>query len=108
MGLNQKIVNVMRAVTSITKSGVNPHFGYKYVRTEDLLPAVREAMIEQGLVMTMSADEVMVHERRQVDFNGKQRERAVIVVKFIIHLYDVESDELRAFVWFGEADASDD
>ena len=45
------INEVMQAVTRVKKTGINQHHRYKYASEEDLLEAIRPAMVRAGLVM---------------------------------------------------------
>jgi len=59
MGLTSKLVELVDGVSYLHKGGKNEYHGYTYVREEDILDAVRDKMIELGLVMYPNEIEIV-------------------------------------------------
>jgi len=55
------IVAVMRASKGVPKTGHNSHFNYKFSSIEDVINAVRPAMVENGIVIYPQTIEATVH-----------------------------------------------
>ena len=57
--VGEKVLNVINAVNGkVTKSGYNSFQKYNYVMEKDLLDAVREELVKNKLLVTMSVDHV--------------------------------------------------
>jgi hypothetical protein len=55
------IVAVMRASKGVPKTGHNSHFNYKFSSIEDVINAVRPAMVDNGIVIYPQTIEATVH-----------------------------------------------
>lgn len=97
-GIPAKMRAVMDAVRNIPKTGVNPHFGYKYATDQDVFNAVRAAMVEHGLTLTLSIVEVT-----RTPVGNKMHTCA----KFEYTIYG-DADEHITGTWFAEAIGNDD
>ena len=70
---------VMREVSRVAKTGENKHHRYKYASEQDLLEAVRPAMVENGLILIPSDVRIL-----NASKDGKQ-ERIDIAVDYHLH-----------------------
>ena len=73
------INNVMREVSRVKKTGINSHHRYSYASEEDLIEAIRPAMVSEGLIMIPSKVEIL-----NVADQGKNQ-RIDISVQYHIH-----------------------
>lgn len=79
--VSKKLLNVIANVSSkVEKSGYNSHQKYKYIMEKDLLDAVRAEIVEQGLLITSSVENVT-------------REGTITSVSMKHMIIDVESGE---------------
>lgn len=54
----KKVLNVLKKVTKVQKSGFNKHQNYQYSTESDLIDAVRPHLLSEGLILTSSVEEV--------------------------------------------------
>jgi len=52
--LFKKLVEILREVETIKKSGKNTHQGYQYTTESDLLEVIRPKLVEKGIFLTTS------------------------------------------------------
>ncbi|MEY3420797.1 MAG: Salinibacter virus, partial [Bacteroidota bacterium] len=79
--LANKLVKVIGSVSGkVSKSGYNSHQKYNYVMESDLLDAVREEVVNHGLLITYSVEDV-------------KREGEITTVKIKHLIVDAESGE---------------
>ena len=60
--LVQKLVRVTKNVGKVKKSGFNRHQNYHYSTESDLIEVVRENLLEEGILLTTSVEEVTTTE----------------------------------------------
>jgi hypothetical protein len=86
-------LNALRVkVTSVQRTGKNPHFRYDYVEESHLISTVRQAMIEVGLVLTPEVPgEIQVFTE-----TGRQKDLTTVVFTQVYHLAHVSG---HAWPW---------
>jgi len=100
--LASKIVDIMKAVGYIRKSGVNQAQGYKYVMATDVADTVRDEMAKNNVSMLPSLVEVV---SEGLTPSGKQ---TIMVLRFTWTITDGDSGELFSFQSIGTgADSGD-
>jgi len=104
----KKILEVSRLVGRVEKNGVNSAQGFKYQAWEDVLPAVRNACIEVGLLIVESCDKVQRTTHAIIDKAGKEATRMMITVDCSFTFIDPDNDSKIYVNWPGESDARDD
>lgn len=88
--LMAKLAKVMGAVGRVPKRGRNKFHGYEYVMESDLTEAVRNALVEQGVMLIPSVDSIDVVGERTTKAGATETQvRAWITYTFI----DAESGE---------------
>lgn len=94
--LRQKLLGIAAAVGRLPKSGYNPHFKYNYVLESDVLQAVRDAAIKEGVVIRI--DNMRLMESRETSRGNRV---AQILVCFKIE--DADSTDAIEVPWYAEA-----
>ena len=56
--VTKKVLNVLKKVNKVQKSGFNKHQNYHYSTESDLIDAVRPHLLTEGLILTSSVEEV--------------------------------------------------
>ena len=79
--LAQKKLAVMKAVQFIKKDKTHPFFKYAYVSEEGVLLALRDHMIEAGLVFGFSMDSLKIKDNGTTTGKGKTEYRAEIMCR---------------------------
>jgi|CXWL01.1.fsa_nt_gi transposase-like protein len=104
--LTRKLLNVMRLITSIEKSGTNTYFNYSYAKESEILLAVREACIESELVITPSMVSM-----EQID-NGTQNAKGATIFRTRVCMqytfHDTETGYARSELFHGECLEAED
>ena len=93
--LAAKVLAVSRSIGAVEKNGLNAHFKFKYQAWDDVLPAVRNACVENGVQITPTVNRV-THDGQHV------------LVEMAFTVRDTESDQIDVFVWYGESKGNDD
>lgn len=92
--LYQKLCAVKASIVErLPKTGVNAHFGYRYVEADRVVAAVRDPLFKAGVDFGV---EVVRAER-----TGERGERAEVEVLFTFR--DVDTGESVTYRWVGEA-----
>lgn len=95
MSVAKKIMAVSKEIGHIEKGGFNQHFKFKFQAWEDVLPAVRNACLNNGLAILPSVTDVQVQGDRSI-------------VKMDVRFEDAETGDHLTLQWAGEAkDAQD-
>ena len=103
-GLFKKMSGVMGRLDRIEKRGHNTYFNYDFVTSDDVLDAVRKAMVAEGLAFYVNMVKVEVVE--SADKNGKPK--AKHIADFEFNIADGESGEVLTCIWKGEAIDTED
>ena len=99
--LRGKVTAVMAAVTSVAKTGKNQSQNYKYAKDEDIVAAVRAAMIDQGLVLIPNV--------RQMDWRDIQgKDKAIPVCVLTVEFTITDGKDSHAFLIVGSGMDSGD
>ncbi len=61
LNIYERASGVMRKVKGVAKTSTNAHGRYKYAGHEAVTEAIRDAMIEYGIVQTISTDSMLLH-----------------------------------------------
>lgn len=97
-----KLLAVQGNAKNVPKNGVNRSQGYKYVRAEDVVNAVRPLLAQYGLVVTMSATE---HKRERYDRVNKQGEMVgsscLSDVTVVAIVTDPDTGHSESFTFYG-------
>jgi hypothetical protein len=100
--LAAKMVDIMKAVGYIRKSGTNQAQGYKYVMATDVADAVREEMAKNNVSMVPSMVEVV---GEGLTPSGKQ---TLLTLRFTWTITDGDTGELFSFQSIGTGSDSSD
>jgi hypothetical protein len=95
MRLASKVLKVSQSIGCVEKNGLNAHFKFKYQAWDDVLPAVRNACIENGVQITPTVLDA-------------RHDNGHVIVHMMFLVKDVDSDQVDEFAWFGEAKGNDD
>lgn len=90
-----KIARVMDEVSIIPKNGYNKHFGYNYVKEEDLVEMLRPILVKHGLVFIPNVVE-------------QQRNGELTKVNMEFTLADVDTGEVVKSNFWGEGQDKND
>lgn len=102
--LVNKLVEVMKKVKYIPKTGENTFHNYKYATEADVNERVRDALSEQGVVMIPN---VKSHSYRE-HINAKGKTEYIVTVEVEFSFIDGETGEIISFTTYGEGqDAGD-
>ena len=99
--LFSKMSKVMGRLDRIEKRGHNTFFNYDFVTSDDVLDAVRKAMVAENLAFFVNLLQVETLETGGVDKAGKPKVKHVADFEFTIA--DCETGETLGCVWKGEA-----
>lgn len=83
-----KLVEVARELDHVEKNGRNDHHGYDYVKAEDVLSAVRAALVERDVLLVPSSSHARV-------------EGTLVLVDLLYTFHDAETGETLALPWVG-------
>jgi hypothetical protein len=100
--LAAKLVDIMKAVGYIRKSGTNQAQGYKYVMATDVADAVRDEMAKNNVSMVPSAVDVVAE---GLTPSGKQ---TLLTLRFTWTLTDGDTGETITFQSIGTGSDSSD
>jgi len=89
-GLYAKMVRVMASMERVPKRGRNAHFNYDFVTDGDVLDAVREALVAEGIAFFVSFNEAV------------QREKGITTGSFTLTFADAETGQTHDVQWVGE------
>lgn len=99
-----KLVEVMKQVKYIQKTGTNSFHNYKYATEADVNEKVREVLAEQGVMLIPNVKSQSY--REHINKNGKTEYIVTVEVEFTF--IDGETGETISFTTFGEGqDAGD-
>ena len=90
-----KISDVSRLVGNVPKEGYNSHFKFSYQAWDDVLPAVRNACVEVGLIIVPNIVSV-------------ERGGGTTTVNTLFQLIDTDSGQVLEQHFAGEAKGTDD
>lgn len=62
MNLVQKLASIRTEIDHIEKKGTNPHFGYKYMKAEDVAGDIGDKLAEMNIVLGIEDGKCEVHE----------------------------------------------
>ena len=104
MKLVVKLINVMKAVGYIQKTGFNKTMNYSFVKESDVLEKMREALLAQNVLMIPDIDNMEVR-----DHETKSGTKDIITsVRIKYTFYDGDSEETISFHMGGQGqDAGD-
>lgn len=91
----KKISDVSRLVGNVPKGGFNAHFRFHYQAWDDVLPAVRNACVEVGLIIIPNIVSV-------------ERDNGMTTVLTLFTFIDTESGQTLEQQFAGEAKGTDD
>ena len=94
--LRQKLLAIAAAVGRLPKSGYNQHFRYNYVLESDVLQAVRDAAIKEGVV-------IRVDDMRLMDSRETSRGNRIVQLLVCFRIEDADSADVIDIPWFAEA-----
>lgn len=104
--LAKKMVAAMKATSSIPKRGHNKHFGYHFARGDDVLEAVRQALVENGIAFS-----VQIIELAQTP-SGTQTSRGAPIIHSVATLMatyiDMDTGFAQVQQWMGECLEAED
>ena len=102
--LFKKMSGVMGRMDRIEKRGHNNFFNYDFVTSDDVIDAVRKAMVAEGLAFYVN---LMALETAEIpDKTGKLKTKHVATFEFSIA--DTETGTVLACIWKGEAMDTED
>ena len=96
-----KMTGVMSEMDRIEKRGHNNYFNYDFVTSDDVLSAVRKAMVKHGLALFVNILSVETIPTGSVDKGGNSKIKHVVDFEFSI--CDTETGEILPVIWKGEA-----
>lgn len=99
--LFKKMSNVMAHLDRIEKRGHNSFFNYDFVTSDDVLDAVRKAMVKEGLALYVNMTGTSTAETGGVDKAGKPKIKHIAYFEF--NFADSETGEVLSCLWQGEA-----
>jgi len=99
----KKILEVSRLVGRVEKGGYNSSQKFHYQAWEDVLPAVRDACIDVGLLVVTSCDSV---DRSTYKKGEDEKQRVTVNCSF--RFIDTDTGTALEVNWAGEAEAYDD
>lgn len=85
--IHQKIAHIFSKTVNVKKTGFNAHFGYKYVKEEDLVEMIRPLFAEQGLHLSVHVTEV------------KEFQNNCIAARLVINVFDSDGNAWNAETW---------
>lgn len=89
--LFKKVLNVVKGVEKIEKSGYNSHQKYHYSTEQDLVNAVRQLLLDNQLLVLTDSETKEVVKVSKSDKDGKSKETLVTVVNTRHTFCDVET-----------------
>lgn len=89
--LFKKVLNVVKGVEKIEKSGYNSHQKYHYSTEQDLVNAVRKLLLDNQLLVLTDSETKEVVKMSKSDAQGKAKETLVTVVNTRHTFCDVET-----------------
>lgn len=89
--LFKKVLNVVKGVEKIEKSGYNSHQKYHYSTEQDLVNAVRQLLLDNSLLVLTDSETKEVVKVSKSDKDGKSKETLVTVVNTRHTFCDVET-----------------
>lgn len=89
--LFKKVINVVKGVEKIEKSGYNSHQKYHYSTEQDLVNAVRQLLLDNQLLVLTDSETKEVVKVSKSDKDGKSKETLVTVVNTRHTFCDVET-----------------
>jgi len=102
--LVKKLVEVMKQVKYIQKTGFNDFHRYKYAQEADVSEKVREVLAEQNVVMIPNVKTHTVREH----INAKGKTEYIVTVEVEFTFIDGDTGETITFTMYGEGqDAGD-
>ena len=82
--LAAKIAEAALEIGPVEKGGVNSFYRYRYATEEDIVSAVRGALLKRGVIVWPHAVEVI----GQTDVQGKQTVQRVLTLRTTYHITD--------------------
>jgi len=102
--LAKKMINIMKEVEHIQKTGVNSFHKYKYATETDVTAAFSKAFINQSVFMFSS-----IVERHCYSYQTRgNKESFIVTVKLQVTFIDAESGEQFTATFFGDGSDPDD
>lgn len=104
--MHNKIIAAMQKVGVIEKNGENKHFKFKYQAWDDVLPVMKSAFMDAGLVFEPSITNATYIKTRTSE-GHETLSRALVQMRFIVK--DAETGQvLTDASWYGESGTADD
>lgn len=97
--LAQRLINVAAKVARVPKRGWNDFGKYHYATESDVTDAIREALIENSVLLEQSIDDV-------TSMDGKKS--AIVITKHTFTFRCAVTGQTQASVWFGAGSDSGD
>lgn len=101
-----KLINVLKEISRLKKTGTNTHFGYAYATEADVLDAVRSKIAEAGIFVFTSQEDVQDREVKRINSGGQEKISLATRVK-LRHTFTDGASSFDVFS-FGESEDTGD
>ncbi len=92
--LFKKVLTVLNSVEAVKKSGYNSHQKYHYSTENDLLDAVRDSLVTNGVMVFTSSEYKGVERLSKKDKNGDDKVSLVTIIETTHTFADTETGEI--------------
>lgn len=106
--LARKMLKVMEGIEEVPKRGRNSHYNYDYPLDADVMEALREQMIAQGLIVMPSVEAYETETRKTQRKGGGTKVMYHSEIRLSIKVVDSETGAAAQMYWAGEASDNQD